>query len=365
MGVCTYKGGTVPASSRGMCIDNGGTWTEGDAEEPGFNLIGKDFSSAIGETWNQYIKGEDDTAKENLGGYVKRRWDEDPASLAFDAALMYGGAGAGRYVLSKLGMGKLFKNLIGKTKTTTKTVKPVIDPKTKRIKKGTKYGDVTTTSWRPRITPSAIIAGGAYQADKHGMLPFVPGGAFSQEGKDAQYQKRLKTLQDAVAGLDKKESDAAKTAEAEKIAAEKVLAEQNRLDNMTFYDKFKLGMKDPRTAALFGTYLSDIGSNIPGQNKGIAAQIDLADADAAMASANKPSAAALNATKVSESTLLKRFMQDKSLFKIGDSKIQRESDAAAMVQAYRAVQAKLFAEGMRTDDEYVMRVLFATYGKKA
>jgi len=365
MGVCTYKGGTVPASSRGMCIDNGGTWKEGAAEEPGLNLIGKDFSSAIGETWNQYTKGEDDTAKENLGGYVKRRWNEDPYSLAFDTALMYGGYGAGKYVLSKLGMGKLFKNLVGKTKTKTKTVKPVIDPKTKRIKKGSTYGEVTSNVWRPRIMPSALIAGGAYQADKHGMLPFVPGGAFSQEGKDAQYQKRLETLQDSVAGLDKKESDAAKTAEAEKIASEKVLAEQNRLDNMTFYDKFKLGMKDPRTAALFGTYLSDIGSNIPGQNKGIAAQIDLADADAAMASANKPSAAALNATKVSESTLLKRFMKGKSLFKIGDSKIRRESNAAAMVQAYRAVQAKLFERGMRTDDEYVMQVLFATYGKKA
>jgi hypothetical protein len=362
MGVCTYKGGTVPASSRGMCIDNGGTWTEGD-EEPGFNLIGKDFASAVGETYNN-IQGGDDTAKENLAGYVTRRWDENPAGLAFDAALMYGGGSLARLALTKTGIGGMLKNLVGKTKTKTKTVKPVIDPKTKRIKKGTKYGEVTSNVWRPRIMPSALIAGGAYQADKAGVLPFGIG-PFSEAGKDAQYQRRLDAVKDAVAGLDTKESDAAKTAEAEKIAAEKVLAEQNRLDNMTFYDKFKLGMKDPRTAALFGTYLSDIGSNIPGQNKGIAAQIDLADADAAMASANKPSAAALNATKVSESTLLKRFMQDKSLFKIGDSKIQRESDAAAMVQAYRAVQAKLFAEGMRTDDEYVMQVLFATYGKKA
>jgi len=171
-------------------------------------------------------------------------------------------------------------------------------------------------------------------------------------------------VQDSVAGLDAKANTAEQKANAERIAKEEAKAAQDKIDNMSFYDKWKLGMKDPRTAALFGTYLSDIGSNIPGQNKGIAAQIDLADADAAMASANKPSAAALNATKVSESTLLKRFMKGKSLFKIGDSKIRRESNAAAMVQAYRAVQAKLFAAGMRTDDEYVMQVLFATYGKK-
>jgi len=364
MGVCTYKGGTLPAGSRGMCTDYGGTWTEGDAEEPGFSLVGKDFSSAIGETWNQYIKGEDDAAKENLGGYVTRRWDEDPASLAFDAALMYGGAGAGRYVLSKLGMGTLFKNLVRKKTTTTKFKKPEIDPKTKRIKKGTKFGDITTTGRSLRIMPSALIGGAAYKADQLGMLPFGLG-PYSEAGKQAQYQSRLDTLKDTVAGLDKKESDAAKTAKAEKIASEKVLAEQNRLDNMSFFDKWKLGMKDPKTAALFGAGLRDIGSNIPGGNQLGTMQMELADADAAMVAANKPSAAALNATKVSESTLLKRFMKDKSLFKIGDSKIQRESNAAAMVQSYRAVQAKLFAAGMRTDDEYVMQVLFATYGKTA
>jgi len=357
MGVCTYKGGTLPAGSRGMCTDYGGTWTEG-AEKEGFidSLIGDDFASAV-SNWD----GSDEST-EGMQGYLTRRWEEDPASLAWDIGSWGVGGGLGVKVASKLGLGKLLKNTFTKTKTKTKFKKPELV--NGKIKKGTKFGDVTTTSTGLRYLPAAVMGTAAYQADKAGVLPFGIG-PFSQEGKDAQYQRRLKTLQDTVAGLDKKESDAAKTAEAEKIASEKVLAEQNRLDNMTFYDKFKLGMKDPRTAALFGTYLSDIGSNIPGQNKGIAAQIDLADADAAMASANKPSAAALNATKVSESTLLKRFMKGKSLFKIGDSKIRRESNAAAMVQAYRAVQAKLFERGMRTDDEYVMQVLFATYGKKA
>ena len=52
-------------------------------------------------------------------------------------------------------------------------------------------------------------------------------------------------------------------------------------------------------------------------------------------------------------------MSDKSIFKIGDSKVNREAKAADMVSMYRAVQAQLFAKGMRTDDDYVMQVLRA------
>ncbi len=54
-----------------------------------------------------------------------------------------------------------------------------------------------------------------------------------------------------------------------------------------------------------------------------------------------------------------RFMKGSSIFKIGDSKTKREANAAEMVSMYRAVQAKLYAAGMRTDDEYVMQVLRA------
>jgi len=88
-------------------------------------------------------------------------------------------------------------------------------------------------------------------------------------------------------------------------------------------------------------------------------EMELADASAAMAAASAPDAATLNATKVSETTLLKRFMSDKSIFKIGDSKVNREAKAAEMVSMYRAVQAQLFSKGMRTDDDYVMQVLRA------
>ena len=131
---------------------------------------------------------------------------------------------------------------------------------------------------------------------------------------------------------------------------------------MSFFDKWKLGMKDPRTAALFGTYLSDIGSNIPGQNKGIAAQIDMADADAAMASANKKSASDFNATKVDTATLTDLFMNKKPFFKIGDSKIQREKAAAKKVALYQAVRAKLWEGGMAHDHLSVMRMLEEKFG---
>ncbi len=73
MGVCSYGGGTIPAHSKQFCEDNDGVWSEGTAEDSN-PLIGKDFTSAIGETFSNW-SGKDDANKENLGGYVKRRWD--------------------------------------------------------------------------------------------------------------------------------------------------------------------------------------------------------------------------------------------------------------------------------------------------
>lgn len=359
MGVCTYKGGTLPAGSRGMCTDYGGTWTEGDekpsfSEEYGF----ADFSSAVGETWKN-IQGGDDTAKENLSGYVTRRWKDDPAGLAFDAALMYGGGSLARLALTKTGIGGMLKNLFRKKTTKTKFKKPELV--NGKIKKGTKFGEITVEGWTPRIMPSALIGGAAYQADKAGVLPFGIG-PFSEAGKDAQYQRRLDTLKDTVAGLDKKATAASDKAATEKEAAEIALAEQNRIDNMSFYDKWKLGMKDPKTAALFGAGLRDIGSNIPGGNQLGEMQIDLADADAAMASANKKSASDFNATKVDTATLTDLFMNKKPFFKIGDSKVQREKAAAKKVALYQAVRAKLWEGGMEHDHLSVMRMLEEKFG---
>ena len=370
MGVCTYKGGTLPAGSRGMFTDYGGTWTEGEvgAKKEGFWkgdnsltdnwLIGKDFSSAVGETWNNF-RGGDDTAKEDLKDYFTRRYEDDPVDLGIDVAGWAAGGAIGKIGLkglNMLGLSKLLKGTFWKKgTTTTKFKKPEIDPVTKKIKKGTKFGEVTTTGiGRPKIWPSAIMGTAAYQADKAGVLPFGIG-PFSQEGKDAQYQRRLETLKDTVAGLDKKESDAANKAAIEKEASEKVLAEQNRLDNMSFYDKWKLGMKDPRTAALFGTYLSDIGSNIPGQNKGIAAQIDLAAADAAMASANKPNAALHNVTKISNKELMTRFTDDPTFIIGSDTKEARK--ATHMLGLYRSLEAQLLKSGLPADDVTIMRLL--------
>ncbi len=353
MGVCTYKGGTLPAGSRGMCTDYGGTWTEDEVgvKKEGFmdSLIGDDFASAV-SNWD----GSDEST-EGMQGYLTRRWEEDPAKLAWDIGSWGVGGGVGLKVASKLGLGKLLKNTFSKTKTKTKFKKPEIDPVTKKIKKGTKFGEVTTTSTVPRILPSAVMGTAGYQADKLGMLPFVPGGAFSQEGKDAQYQRRLDTLKDTVAGLDAKDDAAKQKANAEKIAAEEAKVAQDKIDNMSFFDKWKLGMKDPRTAALFGAGLRDIGSNIPGQNQLGAMQVDLADADAAMTAANKPNAALHNVTKVSNKELMTRFT-DKKTFLIGN-KEEEERKATYKLGMYRALESALLKANLPADDVTIMKLL--------
>jgi hypothetical protein len=248
----------------------------------------------------------------------------------------------------------MLKNLVRKKTTTTKFKKPDIDPVTKRIKKGTTFGETTTTGWKPRIMPSALIAGGAYQADKAGMLPFGLG-PYSQAGKDAQYQRRLDTLKDTVAGLDKKANTAEQKANAERIAKEEAKVAQDKIDNMSFFDKWKLGMKDPRTAALFGAGLRDIGSNIPGQSELGQMQTDLADADAAMTAANKPNAALHNVTKVSNKELMTRFT-DKKTFLIGN-KEEEERKATYKLGMYRALEAQLLKSGLPADDVTIMRLL--------
>ena len=124
---------------------------------------------------------------------------------------------------------------------------------------------------------------------------------------------------------------------------------------MSFFDKFKLGMKDPAIAAQFGAGLRDIGGNQVGASELGKMQSTMATA----AAAGGPNAADFNATKVSDTVLKDRFMTGSSIFKIGDSETKRKANAAEMVAMYRSVQAKLYAAGDRTDDEYVMAVLRA------
>jgi len=206
----------------------------------------------------------------------------------------------------------------------------------------------------PRFLPSGIAATAGYQADQFGMLPFGLG-PYSQAGKDAQYQRRLDTLKDTVAGLDTKADTAEQKANAEKIAKEEAKVAQDKIDNMSFYDKWKLGMKDPKTAALFGAGLRDIGSNIPGGNQLGTMQMELADADAALAAANKPNAALHNVTKISNKELMTRFT-DKKTFLIGN-KEEEERKATYKLGMYRALESALLKANLPADDVTIMRLL--------
>lgn len=346
MGYCSYNGQRVPGNKQN-CTKPGTVWVEEDAKDQGFQgnfFIGKDFGTAVMNTLNP----DSPETEEDLKGYLTRRAEDDPYGLAIDAGLSVAGGGVGGKLLSKLGLGKLLKSAFTKKKTNTIDKKPEIV--NGKIKKGSTYGTTTTQVTRPRFIPGmGLVAVGA-ALDRAGYSPFsaMP---FSEQGQAAAQKRDLTNLENAIAGIDAQTSQK----DVEKAAAEKAKAEQDRIDNMSFFEKFKLGMKDPAIAAQFGAGLRDIGGNIPGGNQLGEMQASLATA----AAKGGPNAADFNATKVSDTVLKDRFMKGSSIFKIGDSKTRREANAAEMVSMYRSVQAKLYAAGMRTDDEYVMQVLRA------
>lgn len=346
MGYCSYNGQRVPGNKQN-CTKPGTTWIEGEAKDSGFQgnfFVGKDFGTAIMNT----LDPDSPETEEDFLGYMKRRADDDPYGLAIDSALTVAGAGVGGKLLNKLGLGKLLKSAFTKKKTKTIDKKPEIV--NGKIKKGTTYGKTTTEVTRPRFIPGMALGYGAVQADRAGIsTPFNT--PFSQEGQVNAQQRDLTNLENAMAGIDNKNS----AQDVEDAATEKAAAAQSKIDNMSFFDKFKLGMKDPKIAAQVGAGLRDIGGNQVGGNQLGKLQAGMAT----NAAAGGPSAADFNATKVSDTVLSKRFMSGSSVFKIGDSKTKREANAAEMVAMYRSVQAKLYAAGDRTDDEYVMAVLRA------
>lgn len=348
MGYCSYNGQRVPGNKQN-CTKPGTTWIEGEAKDSGFQgnfFIGKDFGNAIMNT----LDPDSPETEEDFSGYLKRRAEDDPYGLAIDSALTVAGGGIGGQLLRKLGLGKLLKSAVTKKKTVKTTKKPEIDPVTKRVKKGSTYGTTTKEVTRPRFIPGMALGYGAVQADRAGIsTPFNT--PFSQEGQASAQQRDLTNLENAIAGIDNKNS----AADVEKAATEKAAAAQSKIDNMSFFDKFKLGMKDPAIAAQFGAGLRDIGGNQVGASELGKMQSTMATA----AAAGGPNAADFNATKVSDTVLKDRFMTGSSIFKIGDSETKRKANAAEMVAMYRSVQAKLYAAGDRTDDEYVMAVLRA------
>ena len=349
MGQCYYKGKPIAGNQQSCnpAVHPGVSWVEGNSADQGFQgnfFIGKDFGNAVINT----LDPNSPETEEDLKGYLTRRADEDPGGLAIDAALTVAGGGVGGQLLRKLGLGKLLKAGVTKKKTKTIDKKPEIV--NGKIKKGSKYGKTTTEVTRPRFIPGALLAGGAYKADQAGFsTPF--NSPFSELGQANAQQRDLTNLENAMAGIDTQNSEA----DVEKAATEKAAAAQAKIDNMSFFDKFKLGMKDPAIAAQFGAGLRDIGGNRPGGNQLGEIQASLATAKAK----GGPNAADFNATKVSDTVLKDRFMKGSSIFKIGDSETRRKANAAEMVSMYRSVQAKLYAAGMRTDDEYVMQVLRA------
>jgi hypothetical protein len=352
MGVCSYGGGTIPAHSKQFCEDNKGVWSEGTAEEKGFQgniLIGKDFGNAVMNSMN--MEGAD--GKEKFGEYVNRRVEDDPAGLAMDA-LLYG-VGGGYGVLGKLGLRGIMKAAFTKKKNlpdkwTLKNQPPpgfqgALPKSAYDIKSG-----LTKTVLRPYATGGAALGLGI--ADQAGFTtPWNE--PFSARGKENRLAMQQKALDNSKAGIDADN----KKKEEEETKKEAAIEAQNKIDNMSFFDKFKLGMKDPAIAAQFGAGLQDIGSNIPGQNTLGELQGDYATA----AASGGPSAADFNAQKVDKETLMNLF-RSKKPFLIGDSEEERDKKASTKVAKYYAVRAKMFTEGYPTDHDSIMAMLEKLYG---
>ena len=201
------------------------------------------------------------------------------------------------------------------------------------------------------LTSASVLGAGAYGVDRN-LYPMT------EAAKKIQQERTTASMQPSIDAIDSAALVNQQAKDEKEIAAQT----QSKIDNMSFFDKFKLGMKDPATAALFGAGLRDIGGNQVGASELGKMQTDLASA---AASGSGPSASLFNATKLSEASLMKRFTDNKPFFSIGDSEAKREKKATYMTGLYRSLQAELLAKNLPADDRTVMALLEEKFGKKA
>tara|TARA_R110000803_G_C11941733_1_gene316660 strand:+ start:42 stop:1244 length:1203 start_codon:yes stop_codon:yes gene_type:complete len=400
MGQCMYKGQPI-AGNKQTCNPN---------VHPGVSWVENDTAPDNSAGFIKAVKQFDGTSKstEDLQDYFSKRFEEDPAKLAFDAAtwLVPGGFA----VKGIMGAGKIAKILqktykkptaavpgtaasarFGGTGTFTKPTGVPINPKTglpmptttkvptypinapnagrtlvtprgntfARPNKapinrtaataGTPAGTAFSTG--RALTSAGVLGAGAYGVDRN-LYPMT------EAAKRMEQERATASMQPSIDTIDAKALVDQQTKEAEELSIQK----QNEMDNMSFFDKFKLGMKDPATAALFGAGLRDIGGNQVGASELGEMQTDLASA---AASGSGPSASLFNATKLSEGALMTRFTDNKPFFSIGDSEAKREKKATYMTGLYRSLQAELLQKGLPSDDRTVMALLEEKFGTKA
>ena len=400
MGQCYYKGQPI-AGNKQTCnpsVHPGVSWVEDDTAP----ATEGSFLDAVSSLW-------DEDKPEKFTEYVERRYEEDPYKLAFDAATWaVPGGFALKGIMGAGKMANIFKKTFRKptkavpgtpasstfsgTGTFTKPTGPAINPKTglpmpaqtkvpsypinapnagRTIvtpKQGTfakpLSNPINRTAAIPGIPASTVfspgrlaltgtaLGAGAYGVDRN-LYPMTA------QAKQLEQERATASMQPSIDIIDAKEV----ADQQEKVTKELALKKQNEIDNMSFFDKFKLGMKDPSTAALFGAGLRDIGGNKPGGNQLGEMQMGLAKA---AASASGPSASLFNATKLSEATLMDRFTKKKPFFSmLGDSEKEREKQATYMVGLYRSLQSELLNQNLPADDRTVMALLEEKFGKKA
>ena len=226
--------------------------------------------------------------------------------------------------------------------------KPVVIPQTQKTF-GLKVGNKRYT---PRLGRMAALGlGYNYLDSETGLLPDMMRSDQSFENEATRDKENIANSKVVLDKTKKEQDDAAKIVADNEATLQ---AEQDRLANMSFFDKWKAGMKDPTTAALFGAGLSDIGSNQPGQNSLATMQTGLAKT--AGTAGAKQSKAQFDATAISEATLIKRFMTSPAMF-MGDNETERTAKASGMAIKYKSMRAQMFALNMPTHYEAVMAML--------
>jgi hypothetical protein len=389
MGYCTYNGQKVPGNiNQAVCEDGGvGTWVTG-SEAPA-----------------------DDR------GFLKRYWqDTSGGKKALDAALLASipltmGAstpvaatlGAGRVALAGAGNAGRIAGLMGRMKQgggwlrdkLLKTQKPQtyannpanvaagragqnipqmerVAGRGKLIRPATKDHYITMANGKkvlikgkpakygPKMAQVKNAAGqpvfasrSAYSAGKMaglGGLGAVAGlGGYTPEAK----QSNIDQIQQGMEGFAAKQQ---KFSDAQE-AAEEAQAEEQRLANLSFPEKFKLGLQDKETVFKLGLLMTELGNKDPDRES---AMLNYGEVQAKNAAASAPSMSEHTAFQISNKDLMTRFTREKSFMSgigVGSSKEDRERQATTMLGLYRSIEKALHSQGYSASDVEIMAEL--------
>jgi hypothetical protein len=174
-------------------------------------------------------------------------------------------------------------------------------------------------------------------------------GGYTPEAK----QSNIDQIQQGMEGFAAKQQ---KFSDAQE-AAEEAQAEEQRLANLSFPEKFKLGLQDKETVFKLGLLMTELGNKDPDRES---AMLNYGEVQAKNAAASAPSMSEHTAFQISNKDLMTRFTQNKSFLggKFGgSSEKDRERQATTMLGLYRSIEKALHSQGYSASDVEIMAEL--------